>query len=53
MKIRKLHWEIPETWLYREAEDVEQKLTSQHIKDLQDVVDGFQPRGGLKARSHP
>jgi hypothetical protein len=53
MKVRKLHWEIPSSWINREAEDVEAKLISLHLKDLEGVVDGFKRGGGLKAVRHP
>lgn len=52
MKLRKLHWEIPSTWIHREEEDIEAKLISTHKSELREVVDGFR-RGTLKAVRHP
>jgi hypothetical protein len=52
MKVRKVHWQVPSSWVNREEEDVEAKLISTHKGDLQDVLDAF--RGGtLKALRHP
>jgi hypothetical protein len=52
MRVRKLHWQIPSSWMNREEEDVEAKLISTRKGHLQEVLDGFK-RGTLKAVRHP
>jgi hypothetical protein len=52
MKARKVHWQVPSSWINREEEDVEAKLVSTHKVDLQEVLEGFK-QGTLKAVRHP